>query len=74
LTQLRHRSGDPRAGQLLLVIPIPPPGGTWTGSAVTLSLDAAAGEDRNACAVIVQSGTTGPILGAAFMKLGGNAS
>jgi hypothetical protein len=44
--------------------------GTWSGSAVTLPLDAAAGEDRNACAVIVQSGSTGPILGAAFMKLG----
>jgi hypothetical protein len=48
--------------------------GTWTGSAVTLPLDAASGKDRNACAVIVQAGTTGPILGAAFMKLGGGAS
>jgi hypothetical protein len=42
--------------------------GTWTGSAVTLPLDAAAGADRNACAVIIQAGPTGPILGAAFMK------
>lgn len=44
--------------------------GTWNGSAVTLPLDPAAGEDRNACAVIVQSGATGPILGAALIKLG----
>jgi hypothetical protein len=42
--------------------------GTWNGNAVTLPLDAAAGEGRNACAVIVQSGATGPILGAALMK------
>ena len=48
--------------------------GTWSGNAVTLPLDVAAGKDRNACAVIVQSGTTGPVLGAAFVKLGGNAS
>jgi hypothetical protein len=44
--------------------------GTWNGSAVTLPLDAAAGADRNACAVIVQSGATGPVLGAALIKLG----
>jgi hypothetical protein len=43
--------------------------GTWNGSALTLPLEAAAGEDRNACAVIVQSGSTGPILGTAFMEL-----
>jgi hypothetical protein len=43
--------------------------GSWNGRAITLPLEAAAGEDRNACAVIVQSGATGPILGAAFMKL-----
>jgi hypothetical protein len=49
--------------------------GTWNGSAVTLPLEAAAGEDRNACAVIVQSGATGPILGAALMRFGdGNPS
>lgn len=44
--------------------------GTWTGAAMTLPLDAAAGDDRNACAVVVQSGSTGPILGAAYLKLG----
>ena len=48
--------------------------GTWTGSAVTLPLEAAAGEDRNACAVIVQSGSTGPVLGAALLKLGADRS
>jgi hypothetical protein len=48
--------------------------GTWTGSAVTLPLGIAAGKDRDACAVIVQSGSNGPILGAAFMRLGGDAS
>jgi len=44
--------------------------GRWSGGAVTLPLDAAGGEDRNACAVIVQSGSVGPILGAAITKLG----
>ncbi len=45
--------------------------GSWNGSAVTLPLDVAGGEDRNACAVIVQSGSVGPILGAALIDLGG---
>jgi hypothetical protein len=49
--------------------------GTWSGSPVTLPLDAAGGVDRNACAVIVQSGSVGPILGAAIIDLdGGNRS
>jgi hypothetical protein len=44
--------------------------GSWNGSAITLPLEAVPGEDRNACAVIVQSGATGPVLGAAYMRLG----
>jgi hypothetical protein len=47
--------------------------GTWNGSAVTLPLDAVAGDDRDACAIIVQSGSVGRVLGAAFMKLDGSS-
>ncbi len=43
--------------------------GTWNGSAVTLPIDVVAGADRTACAVVVQSGSVGPILGAALVKL-----
>jgi hypothetical protein len=44
--------------------------GSWNGSAIMLPLEATPGEDRNACAVVVQSGATGPVLGAAYMRLG----
>jgi hypothetical protein len=44
--------------------------GTWNGDALALPLDIAMDDpDRNGCAVIVQSGPVGPILGAALMKL-----
>jgi hypothetical protein len=44
--------------------------GSWDGNAVTIPLEMVAGADRDACAVVVQSGPVGPILGAAFVKLG----
>ncbi|MGE0119503.1 MAG: DUF1223 domain-containing protein [Dongiaceae bacterium] len=44
--------------------------GIWDGTAVTIPLDMVAAADRDACAVVVQSGPVGPILGAAFVKLG----
>jgi hypothetical protein len=44
--------------------------GTWTGDALTLPIDAAMDDpNRNGCAVIVQSGSVGPILGAAVMRI-----
>ncbi len=45
--------------------------GQWTGEAVEFPLDVAAAraEGRGGCAVIVQSGKTGPILGAAILDL-----
>jgi hypothetical protein len=44
--------------------------GSWNGSALTVLLDAP-GAEGDACAVIVQAGPVGPILGAAFMRLDG---
>ena len=43
--------------------------GSWNGAAVSLPLDVTADADRNGCAVIVQSGPVGPVLGAAIMPL-----
>ena len=44
--------------------------GTWNGEAVTLPLDVAmGGAARKGCAIIVQSGPVGPVLGAAVMKM-----
>lgn len=43
--------------------------GSWNGAAVTIPLDVAADADRNGCAIIVQSGPVGPVLGAAIMPL-----
>ena len=44
--------------------------GIWKGDALTLPIDAAMDDpNRNGCAVIVQSGPVGPILGAAIMRL-----
>lgn len=43
--------------------------GSWNGGAVSLPLDIAADADRNGCAVIVQAGPVGPVLGAAVMAL-----
>lgn len=49
--------------------------GTWNGDAIALPLDIAMSDpDRNGCAVIVQSGPVGPILGAAIMRLDENRS
>jgi len=51
--------------------------GSWNGDALTLPLDVAppldAGPDadRNGCAVIVQEGPVGPVLGAAILSLPG---
>jgi len=46
---------------------------TWNGQAVELALDleAARAQGRGGCAIIVQQGRTGPVLGAAEMKLDG---
>ncbi len=48
--------------------------GSWTGQPMTLALDldAAQAQGRGGCAIIVQQGRTGPILGAADMKLDGS--
>jgi hypothetical protein len=44
--------------------------GTWNGEAVTLPLDVAmGGAEHKGCAIIVQSGPVGPVLGAAVMKM-----
>ncbi len=45
--------------------------GTWTGEAMefAIDMDAARSEGRGGCAVIVQAGTTGPVLGAAILDL-----
>jgi hypothetical protein len=45
--------------------------GTWTGQALEIPLDlsAAAARGRDGCAVIVQEGRYGPVLGAAAMTL-----
>ena len=45
--------------------------GTWTGEALVLPLDLAAAEaaGRAGCAVIVQEGRNGPVLGAVKMDL-----
>lgn len=45
--------------------------GLWTGEELELSIDlaAAAANGRDGCAVIVQQGTTGPVLGAIKMDL-----
>jgi hypothetical protein len=46
--------------------------GTWTGARLEIPLDlsAASAQGRDGCAVIVQSGRYGPVLGAAAMNLG----
>jgi len=44
--------------------------GQWTGAATELPFDIAPGAAGDGCAVIVQAGLTGPILGAAAMPLG----
>jgi hypothetical protein len=45
--------------------------GTWTGKSLEIPMDfaGAAARGRYACAVIVQAGEHGPVLGAAKMKL-----
>lgn len=45
--------------------------GTWTGEAMEFPIDmeAARSQGRGGCAVIVQAGTTGPVLGAAILDL-----
>ncbi|HIP78736.1 MAG TPA: DUF1223 domain-containing protein [Kiloniellaceae bacterium] len=45
--------------------------GRWTGEAMEFPLDFAAAQrdGRGGCAVIVQAGTTGPVLGAAILDL-----
>jgi len=43
--------------------------GQWTGAATELPLDIAPGAAGDGCAVIVQAGQTGPVLGAAAMAL-----
>ena len=47
--------------------------GTWTGERLEIPLDLsrAAARGRDGCAVIVQEGRSGPILGASAMPLGG---
>lgn len=47
--------------------------GTWTGEAMEIPLDLsdAAAMGRAGCAVLVQQGRTGPILGAAVIQIGG---
>ena len=47
--------------------------GTWTGEAMEIPLDLsdAAAQGRAGCAVLVQQGRTGPILGAAVIHIGG---
>jgi hypothetical protein len=47
--------------------------GTWTGEAMEIPVDlaAAVAQGRDGCAVIVQQGRTGPILGAAAMDIRG---
>ena len=47
--------------------------GTWIGEAMEIPLDlsAAAAQGRAGCAVLVQQGRTGPILGAAVIHIGG---
>jgi hypothetical protein len=42
---------------------------TWDGSALSLPLAMAGKPAQDGCAIIVQSGAVGPILGAAVMKL-----
>lgn len=50
--------------------------GTWEGAAMELPVDLASAIDqgRGGCAIIVQEGRAGRILGAAMMKLGGAPS
>ena len=43
--------------------------GHWRGEAMEISLDLARAQDNDACAVILQAGTNGRILGAATMPL-----
>lgn len=43
--------------------------GSWNGAAISIPLDVAADADRNGCAVIVQAGPVGQVLGAAIMPL-----
>ena len=45
--------------------------GTWDGSALSLPLAMTGKPNQNGCAIIVQAGPVGPILGAALMKLDG---
>ena len=45
--------------------------GSWDGSALSLPLAMTAKPDQDGCAIIVQAGPVGPILGAALMKLDG---
>ena len=43
--------------------------GTWTGEAMVLDLDLAAAGAHDACVVLLQQGTNGPILSAVAMEL-----
>jgi hypothetical protein len=45
------------------------PLGTWSGDAMEIDLGLAAADDRDACAVLLQSGTAGPVLSAVTMAL-----
>ena len=47
--------------------------GTWTGERLEIPLDlqASAAAGRDGCAVLLQSGGTGPIIGAAMMEISG---
>lgn len=44
---------------------------TWDGQALSLPLTMPAGTQQDGCAIIVQSGPVGPVLGAALVKLDG---
>ena len=48
--------------------------GTWDGHAMSLPLAMPANANPGGCAIIVQSGPVGPILGAALMKLDENGT
>jgi hypothetical protein len=48
--------------------------GSWDGHALSLPLTMPVNSDPGGCAIIVQSGRVGPILGAALMKLDENGS
>jgi hypothetical protein len=48
--------------------------GSWDGHALSLPLSMPANANPGSCAIIVQSGRVGPILGAALMKLDENGT